>query len=116
RAAALLRVRRGEPRGVRGVSTYVAGGGGDVVGGGVPRRARNGALQGHPARDRRGAAARAARAGRARRDGGGRLDEVPREGGERRRQARRVARRAARRGARVPAPAAGRAALGRGPE
>ena len=38
--------------------------------------------------------------------------QVPRQGGERRGEARRPARRAARRRARVPAPAAGRAALG----
>ena len=54
-----------------------------------------------------------ARAGRAADHGRRREHEVPREGGERRRQARRPARRAARRRARLPAPAAGRAALGR---
>ena len=45
--------------------------------------------------------------------GRGRADEVPGEGGERRGEARRPARRPARPGARVPAPAAGRGALGR---
>ena len=71
---------------------------------------------GSPARRREIAArpaSRRARAGRDPRHGGRRADEVPGEGGERRRQARRPARRAGRRRARLPARVAGRAALGR---
>ena len=56
-----------------------------------------------------------ARAGRAAHHGRRRPHEVPGQGGERRGQARRAARRPARRRARVPAPAAGRAAVGRRP-
>ena len=52
------------------------------------------------------------RTGRATRHGRGREDEVPRQGGERCREARRPARRAAGSRAGLPAPAPGRAALG----
>ena len=72
-------------------------------------------IAGTPARDRRAAAARGARAGRAADHGRRGADQVPRQGGQRRGQARRAARGAARRRARVPAPAAGRAAVGRRP-
>ena len=65
--------------------------------------------------DRRAAAARRARAGRPADHRRRRAHEVPREGRERRREAGRAARRPARPRARVPAPAAGRAALGRRP-
>ena len=73
------------------------------------------AVSRHAGRDRRAAAARRARAGRPahhRRRG---PHQVPGQGGQRRRQARRAAGRAARRRAGVPAPAAGRAAVGRRP-
>ena len=64
-------------------------------------------------RDRRAAAPRRARARRPADHGRGGADEVPGEGGERRREARRAARRRARPRARLPPPARGRAALGR---
>ncbi len=55
------------------------------------------------------------RAGGPAHHGGGGPHQVPGQGGQRRGQARRAAGRAARRRAGVPAPAAGRAAVGRGP-
>ena len=70
-------------------------------------------IAGTPVEIARAAAPGGARAGRPADHGRRRADEVPRQGGERRGQARRPAGRAARRRARVPAPAAGRAALGR---
>jgi hypothetical protein len=53
------------------------------------------------------------RAGRVADHGRRRPDEVPGQGGERGRETGRAARRSARQGARIPAPASGRAALGR---
>ena len=69
--------------------------------------------RGHAGRDRGAAAGDGARAGRPADHGRRGAHEVPREGRERGRQARRAAGRAARRRAGVPAPAAGRAAVGR---
>ena len=113
RRAADVGLLRGEQGGVRGVRRHDAAGRGAVDRRGVPRRPRAAADLGHADRDRGAAAARGARAGRPADHGRGGADEVPRQGGERRRQARRPARRAARRRAGVPPPAAGRAALGR---
>ena len=86
----------------------------------VPRRARDAADRGIACRDRGAPAERRARARRPADHGRGGADEVPGEGGERRREARRAARRRARPRARLPPSARGRAALGRragdGPE
>ena len=70
-------------------------------------------LTGSPDRDRRAPTTRRPRAGRLADHGRRGEDEVPREGGERRRQARRPARRATRSRARVSPRPPGRAALGR---
>ena len=114
RAAADVGLLRGEQGRVRGVRRH------DAARRGRCRSTRRSStcrglrrIAGTPERDRRAAAARRARAGRAADHRRRRAHQVPREGGERRRQARRAARRAARPRARVPAPAAGRAALGR---
>ena len=72
-------------------------------------------IAGTPARDRGQPAPRRARAGGPAHHRRGRADEVSGQGGKRCGQARRPARGAARRRARVPAPVAGRAALGRRP-
>ena len=80
---------------------------------GVPRRARDRAHLRHAGGDRRAAAARRARAGRAADHRRRREHQVPGQGRERRRQARRPARRARRRRAGLPAPAPGRADVGR---
>ena len=69
-------------------------------------------IRGHPRRDRGAVAERRRRARRTADHGRGGEDEVPREGGERCRQARRAAGRAARRRARLPPSPTGRAALG----
>ena len=84
---------------------------------GLPRRRRPAPRSsGTPARDRRdGCGSEVRERGRPADHRRRRPHEVPRQGGERRGQARRAARRAARRRARVPAPAAGRAAVGRRP-
>ena len=113
RAAADGGLLRGQQGGVRGLRGHGAGRRGDLDRRGVPRRARDGALRRHAARDR-GAAARAgARRGRAADHGRRRQHQAPREGRERDREARRAARRARGGGARVPASAARRAAVGR---
>ncbi len=114
RAAPDVGLLRGEQGRVRGVRGHHAARRGALDRRGVPRRRRAAA---HLRARRREIAGRLRREvrerGRAadhRRRG---PHEVPRQGRERRRQARRPARRAARPRARVPAPAAGRAALGR---
>ena len=111
--AALVGLLRGEQGGVRGVRRHHAAGRGPVDRRGLPRRRRAAADLGHTHGDRRRAAARRARAGRAADHGGRGAHQVPGQGGERRGQARRPAGGAARRRARLPAPAAGRAAVGR---
>ncbi len=113
RATALHGLLRGEQGCVRGLPGDVAAGRGALDRRGVPRRPRARADLGLAAGDRRAAAARGARAGRAADHGRGGTDQVPRQGGQRRGEARRPARRAARRRAGVPPPAARRTGLGR---
>ena len=113
RAASHGGLRRGEQGRVSRVRGHDAARRGALDRRGVPRHARDGAPGGKPGGDRGEAPPRGQGAGRPADHGRGRADEVPRQGGERRREARRAAGRPARPRARLPAPAPGRAALGR---
>ena len=114
RSSANVGVLGGEQGGLPGVRRHDPGRGRAVDRRGLPRRSRARAALGHAHRDRRAVAARRPRARRPADHGRHREDEVPREGGERSRQAGRFARGAAGRRARLPASAARRTALGRG--
>ena len=106
-------LRRGQPSGVRGVRRHHAVRRRALDRRGVPRR-RWSPPGGGLAHGDRGAATRpGVRPGRLAHHRRSRPDQVPRQGGERRRQAGWAARRRARRRDRVPVPAAGRAAVGR---
>ena len=115
-AAPDVGLHRGQQGGVRGVRRHHAAGRGALDRRGVPRRRRAAAdRRARPTEIAVRLRARGARAGRPadhRRRG---PHQVPGQGGQRRGQARRAAGRAARRRAGVPAPAAGRAAVGRRP-
>ena len=106
-------LQRGEQGDVRGVQRHDAVRGRALDRRGVPRRRRPAAHLGHADGDRGAAAPRRPRQGRAAGHRRRREDEVPRQGGERGREARRPARRADGRRARVPPPAPGRASVGR---
>ena len=108
-------LRQGQQGRVRGLPADDPAGRGALHRRGVPRRRRAVAGLGHARRDRHAPAPRGPRAGRPADHRRGGQDQVPGQGGQRRRQARRPAGGAARRRAGLPAPAAGRAALGRRP-
>ena len=95
RLAANERLLRGEQGDVPGLRGRDAARRGAFDRRGVPRRARHAPARRLARRDRCTPAARRARAGRASDHGRGRAHEVPREGGERRREAGRPARRPA---------------------
>ena len=97
RPAADVGLRRGEQGGLSRLRGQLAARRRAVDRRGVPRRSRARADLGHAYRDRRAAATRRARTRRPADHRGRREDEVPRQGGEWRRQARRPARRASRR-------------------